>query len=252
MSKREVRVIREDTSGRFEKVDDFVALDVPVCIFVNDELFRTLMASPNMLKELAIGHLFSENVISSLDEIKALSVRDYRVEAELNHKIDVSNLLLGKSKLITTAFGMCPKIEDENLSKIKVKLGERLDPKIVIAIISELSSRGITFKETGGTHSAVLYHIDSGVLVFSEDVGRHNAVDKIIGAGLLHDYNFNECVLASSGRVSGEIVLKAARAGISHICSVSAPLYTGIKIACLTGVELIGFVRGIRMNRYIC
>jgi FdhD protein len=252
MSKRKVKVTKEDISGRCEKLDDFVALDAPICLFVNDEHFRTLMASPNMLKELAIGHLLSEGVISSLSDIKALSVKDYRVEAVLNHEVDVNNLLLGKSILLTTACGMDSRIGNVELNRIKVNANERLNPKDVVAIIGELNRRGTIFRETGGTHSALIYHIDAGELAFSEDVGRHNAIDKVIGAGFLKNIKLNECVLASSGRISGEIVLKAARAGITHICSVSAPLYSGVKLACSTGVELVGFVRGPRMNRYAC
>ena len=252
MSKSEVHVIRTYIDGRFENLDDSVALDMPICLFVNDEYFRTLMASPNMLKELALGHLLSEGVISSLSDVKTLSVKNYRIKVLLNHEIDINNLLLGKSRLLTTACGVNSKIADAELDRIKLNYNERLDPKDVASIIKEMNSRGKIFRETGGTHSALLFQIDSGVLAFSEDVGRHNAVDKVIGAGLLSNSRLEKCVLASSGRISGEIVLKAARAGIAHICSVSAPLYSGVKTSCSTGVELVGFVRGSRMNRYLC
>jgi FdhD protein len=106
------------------------------------------------------------------------------------------------------------------------------------------------FRETGGTHSALLNREGEGVVAFSEDVGRHNALDKVIGAAIMRKVDLGECILASSGRLSGEMVLKAAKAGIPVICSVSAPLLSGIRIAEAAGVTLIGFVRGRRMNQY--
>ena len=106
------------------------------------------------------------------------------------------------------------------------------------------------FRETGGTHSALIHHRDDGIMAFAEDVGRHNALDKVIGRCLLDAVDLDRCVLASSGRLAGEMVLKASAAGIPVVCSVSAPLASGIRIAEAAGIRLVGFVRGRRMNLY--
>ncbi len=251
MISKGVKVVRLNRDGSSEHVEDVVARDVPFCIFLNDEPFRTLIASPNMLEELALGHLFAEGVITEKQEIKSLIVKPLRVDVDLNHDIDIDDLLLGKSRLLTTACGLDSPIPESELENLRVPRVEKVVPSLIFDLMRELNVKSLTFKETGGTHSAILYSKEEGVIAFAEDVGRHSALDKVIGSAFKDGADFSKCVLASSGRLSGEMVLKVARAGIPLLCSVSAPLVSGLKIAEATGVTLIGFVRGKRMNHYI-
>jgi FdhD protein len=107
-----------------------------------------------------------------------------------------------------------------------------------------------TFRRTGGTHAAAICGIDGSFLTFAEDVGRHNAVDKVIGMAALNDIDFGRCFLALSGRLSSEIVLKAARVGLPIVASLAAAIDSGIKIADEVNLTLVGFVRGKHMNVY--
>jgi FdhD protein len=113
-----------------------------------------------------------------------------------------------------------------------------------------LNEESTNFKATGGTHSAILSFMDDDFTASTEDVGRHNAVDKVIGSGLINGIPLNRCILACSGRLSGDMVLKAARSGIPVMCSISAPLLSGIRVAEKTGIKLYGFVRARRFNKY--
>ena len=122
---------------------------------------------------------------------------------------------------------------------------------LIFKVIERLNKKTSTFHETGGTHSAILSSITSDYYTIAEDVGRHNAVDKVLGSGFIDNIAFSDCILGSSGRLSGEIVLKAARAGVPIICSVSAPLMSGINAATKTGMKLYGFVRAQRLNKYL-
>ena len=243
--------MRLNRDGSSERVDDAVARDVSICIFVNDEPFRTLIASPSLLKELAIGHLFSEGVISEEQEIKSIDVKPLRIDVEIHNEIDIDELLLGKSRLLTTACGLNSPISENELKNLRVSKVEKVDPSLIFDLMKELNLKSLTYKETGGTHSAILFSEGEGVLAFAEDVGRHSALDKVIGSAFMDGVDFSKCVLASSGRLSGEMVLKVARVGVPLVCSVSAPLVSGLKIAEATGVTVVGFVRGKRMNHYI-
>ena len=102
---------------------------------------------------------------------------------------------------------------------------------------------------TGGTHSAAIFH-EEKLVAFAEDIGRHNAVDKVIGAAAMKKVEFSKCVIVSSGRQPANMVLKAARVGIPIVASIAGPVNSGVDIAIKTGVTLICFVRGQRMNVY--
>jgi FdhD protein len=213
--------------------------------------YRTLVASPGMTEELALGHIFVEGLIGSPDEVEKIVVEPNRVSVALTRPVDIRRISAARDAVLTTACGSTPLIQagDAYLGKVKPI---KVDPSLVHDIMGVLNERSKVFRETGGTHSALLYREGEGVVAFSEDVGRHNALDKVIGAAFMRNVVLSECILASSGRLAGEMVLKAARARIPVVCSVSAPLLSGIRIAEEAGITLIGFVRGRRMNQYTC
>jgi FdhD protein len=156
-----------------------------------------------------------------------------------------------KTELITTACGFLGLPPKRNqLKSLWNDSNLFVDPEMIWCAAQELHKRSKVYKETGGTHSAILCSEYCEVYAYAPDVGRHNAVDKVVGEGISKNIDLRSCVLVSSGRLSGEIVLKAARSGIPIIASVSGPLESGIRIAEETGVTLIGFIRGRRMNLY--
>ncbi len=248
MSVRKVDVTRIGGDGSAEVSEDSVASDVAVCVFVDGEFYRTLVASPGMLEELATGHLYTEGVVSSPADIVELSIQDARVDASLRRPVDVLEVMMGKNLLLTTACAASREIRTGSIRK--VRRVEDLDAALIHGVVAELNRLSTVYRKTGGTHSALVYHGVDGVVAFAEDVGRHNALDKVIGRCLLDGVDLGRCVLASSGRLAGEMVLKAAAVGVPVVCSVSAPLASGVRVAEEAGIRLVGFVRGRRMNVY--
>jgi formate dehydrogenase accessory protein FdhD len=131
-----------------------------------------------------------------------------------------------------------------------VKAGLKVKADVILKCVNRLNFIAETFRKTGGVHVAAIYRSNGELLVFAEDVGRHNAVDKVIGSAALDKSDFGVCFLALSGRLSGDIVLKAARVGLPILASLSAALDSGVEIAGSTDVTLIGFVRVNHMNIY--
>ena len=232
-----------------QEVEDIIAVDEAICIFINDEYYTTLITSPNMIRDLVIGHMICEGLIKSIDEVREIDRKPPKVLVSLNKEIFIDSMIQNRIGLITTACGQS-KLYD--IKKLKISLAQSLEiePKIIFDISKELNNRGTIFHQTGGTHSALLSSIEGETLSFAEDVGRHNAVDKVVGFGTQQKYNMGKCILFCSGRLSSDLVIKAARCGIPIIASVAAPLESGIRIAEASGITLISFVRGQRMNVY--
>lgn len=237
--------------GTKETVEDDVALEAPVNIYVNDQHLVTLMASPELIKELALGWLLDEGLLRSLDEVKEVWVKDNNVKIKTKSDLKLRIQAAGTVKLITTS---CGSTEDflkllDRMEKPFVKSNYSVKASDILRMAQELNVRSKSAWTIVGTHSAALFATDR-LVSFAVDVGRHNAIDKVIGIAALAGVNFSSCVLISSGRQPADMVLKVTRVGIPILVSVRGPIQTGIVAAEKTGVTLICFARGQRMNIY--
>lgn len=253
-STSKVRVLRiEVRGGRRLEVEDLVAVEVPVHLYVNGLHYTTIMATPTMLGELALGYALGEGLLtlSNLSELKSVKVEENAVRLEVVGDVEVRIRAARAPRFVPTACGSL----DDHLSLL-----DRLDKPLVsseyairgedaLRMALELNRRSEVFRATGGVHSAALFQ-NGSLVAFAEDVGRHNAVDKVLGFGALSKVSFQRSVLLSSGRLGAEIVLKGARLGVPIVASLSAPTSSGLRAAKGTGITLLGFVRGWRLNVY--
>ena len=229
---------------------DLVAKDIAFCIFINGVPFKTLIASPDKLRELALGHIFTEGIITNLNELISIDIKEFKADIELQEELDLIESEFLRNRLITTACASNAGTVDSDIDKLRITEKRDYEAEIIFEAVSSLNKMSKVFLKTGGTHSALLINPDGSRYSLAEDVGRHNAIDKVIGGGLLKSFNFKEFILCTSGRLSSEMVLKAARAKVPVVCSISAPLVSGINVAERTGITLYGFVRGRRLNKY--
>ncbi len=249
---REVEIVKIDIAARkAQKIKDYVAEEKPLHIFLNKTHYTTIFCSPINLKELAVGHLLSEGLIKSIEEIAEIGFKGEDVcHVKLKPNIDLEKRLkLSKhfSRIILSACGG-PYQPSKRLPKIRSNL--KVKAEVILNCVNHLNFIAETFRKTGGVHVAAIYKSDGSLVAFAEDVGRHNAVDKVIGMGALANTDFSECFLALSGRLTGDMVFKAAKAGLPIVASLAAALDSGIAIAKDVDLTLIGFVRGKRINVY--
>ena len=205
---------------------------------------------------MAVGHLLSEGLLKSTDEIDELLLKkDGKCLVKLKPDIDAEHRISASQRFARLVVSACGSPDYRPLSEVINSL-PKLDmtPTVAATIVSQsvrnLNTIAETFRKTGGVHVAALYSTDGELAALAEDVGRHNAVDKVIGAGATKNMAFRNLFLALSGRLTGDIVLKAARMKIPVIASLSAAISSGLEAAQLTRVTLIGFVRGKLMNIY--
>ena len=249
-----VEIVKADVSAKkFQKMKDYVAEEKPLRIFLNKSHHATLLCSPSNLKELAIGHLLSEGIVKSIEEIEEIHIK---AEGACYVKLKPGINLKARLK-ISTPFSRVILSACGNLSPFqysgrfpKITSNLNVEAEVILNGVNRLNSIAMTFRKTGGVHVAAIYRSNGNLVAFAEDVGRHNTVDKAIGIGALNKTDFGECFLASSGRLTGDITLKATRVGLPIVASLAAAIDSGIAVAKDAGLTLSGFVRGKRMNIY--
>ena len=243
-------------TGKTEEILDYVAEEVPLQVIVNGAYSFVIWSSPSQFKELAVGHLYAEDMLQSVDEIQAVTEDATRnlCEVTLKPTVDLDLRLKNQRrgtriipliKASTSAYQ-----HDDKLSTVQSKL--TVKAQTILDAIDQMNNKAMGFRETGGLHDSGIFKSDGTMVAFSEDVGRHNTVDKVIGQALLDRQNFSECFMVITGRVPGDMIYKATKAGIPIVASVAAVLNSGVTSAMKANITLVGFVRGKRMNIYTC
>jgi FdhD protein len=232
-----VKKIHSD--GRAEDIKVLLARECPVKLFLNGKLFTMLFASPFELKELAIGHLITEGVVS-FGEIENVEVKSNEVYILTREDKQVKQAL---STEITGNAGNAGKAGDDKKTstEIFVDSDSVFEPQAVFAGTGYLESD--TYRLTRGTHLAALINREGKLTVQIVDVGRHNAVDKAVGAAFLKELDLSQHYMLSTGRQPAYMVTKAARAGIPLIATKAMPFDSGVEAAKKANVCLVGQLR---------
>jgi len=248
---RRLNILRISGTGA-AKERDLVVRETPVTIFLNDFDLVTLLCSPKDLGYLAVGFLSSEGLINGKEDIKSIFAdkKDGAVWVETVGGKKLRENILAK-RFITTGCGKGPSFIDSAKFRkgLKADSGFKMQANQIARSMKEFQSRSLTYRETGGVHSAGLASPD-GIVYFNEDIGRHNAIDKVLGECVLKGTKSDNLVMITSGRVSSDILIKAARARIPIVISKSAPTDLAVRLARDLGITLVGFARGSRMNVY--
>lgn len=228
-----------------EYVEDEIATELPIVIYINGRILTTLYATPRELMELAIGCLMTEGLVRDLGEIIEVHILGSSIYITLPEPVE------GILKQHSSRCSGIPEMEYGQPSEIhEVESNIKWTYVKILKVVEKLNSNAILYRRTGGVHVAMIIN-SRGFEILCEDVGRHNVVDKVIGAYVLKGFrDFNSTLLAVSGRLSYEIVLKAARMNIPVLVSTSAPTSLGVALAERSGITLVGFVRGENFNVY--
>jgi FdhD protein len=232
-----------------EDITDFIIVEKLLNIFVDYEFYAALMCTPNEIEELAVGFLFSEGVISSLKSIESMEEKyDDRICVVLKDKFNKDQFSV-KAQTSGCARGSIKLtfLEEDGFEKIDSDC--KFHAKELLNVMKVFNTKSELFKQTGGVHSCAICS-NKDIIFFSEDIGRHNALDKVVGKAVMTDTILEDKFLLTTGRISSEMIIKSAKAGIPIIVSHSAPSDLALRIAKAANITLIGFARGSRMNVY--
>ncbi len=228
---------------------DEVAVEEPLEIRVDGRALSVTMRTPGHDEELALGFLYGEGLIDAGPRAAGLA------DDLAANVVEVDGPLLrdpGARRFYTTSScGVCGKGSLEEVAVHAPVLPP--GPIVARALIAALPERlrQPAFARTGGLHATGLFSVSGEPLLVREDVGRHNAIDKVVGRALLDGLlPLHGQILCVSGRLSFELVQKAAVAGAPILVGVGAPTSLAIELAADRAMTLAGFARGDRVNVY--
>ena len=237
---------------------DALAIEEPLEIRLDTRPLVVTMRTPGHDEELAAGWLFTEGLIHTRTDLRAVRRNARNKEGNsldvfLTADVPVDLTRLARRGAAVSSCGVCGK---ESIRAVRRRLppvvsGWKVSAELLASLPEKLRAAQPTFERTGGLHAAGIFTRTGELVVAREDIGRHNAVDKVIGFGLLNGLlPFDEHLLIVSGRASFEIMQKSLAAQLPIVGAVSAPSSLAVEFARASRQTLVGFLRAERMNIY--
>ena len=264
-SSRQVRAIvvrGEDAESRRDAVAGEEPLQIRACGPGQAPVDVVVtMRTPGGEEELAVGFLVAEGLLDAADA----GAVSFEFGDPATHSQPYDEILVRLPRLLdlaavahrhfvaTASCGICGRAStDELISRVEhLAAGPTVGRSALETMPEVMRAAQSVFEATGGLHAAALFTPSAELVELREDIGRHNAVDKLLGTrALAGALPASQSVMLVSGRVSFEIVQKAAVAGVPVLCAVSAPSDLAISTAERVGLTLLGFLRGSGFNIY--
>jgi FdhD protein len=247
--------------GKSSERTEKLAVEEPLEIRLAGRRFTLTMRTPGHDEELAAGFLFAEGFINDASELgEVRRVRGGKgapepnaIDVILNVPADGLRARLKRNFVMSSSCGVCGKTSIDSIRRRVTPPADsaRVAPATLLALSEKLRAGQRVFAATGGLHGAAIFTLDGTMLAIREDVGRHNAVDKVIGYALTNAMvPLAQHIMMVSGRLSFEIVQKAAAAGVPILAAVSAPSSLAVELADEIGTTLVGFLRDGSFNIY--
>lgn len=232
---------------KWEHFDAETIVEMPVSLTVNGKVWLTFMCTPVHLEELAVGFLYNEGIIDALDEVEDVHVCEHgdNVDVWLNHPAEEPNAWRRTSGCTggVTAVDLLAR-PDVNFGANSLEV----QPEAIGDLVEQLFESQSLYRETGGVHTSALSD-GRNIVVVAEDIGRHNTLDKIAGL-CLRNFFPETRILITTGRISSEMLQKAARMDVPILISRTSPSSLSIEMAERYGITLIGYARRHRFNVY--
>jgi len=234
------------TADSITTLEKEVVREIPVTVYINGRELVTFLCTPHNLRYLVLGFLYLEGIIGSLDEIALLRVCDEEemVEVRLTHDVE-----LPTRRVLTSGCGGGTTFADLTMQTSKIDSALQVTPSQVLGLMRQLYGKAELYRATGGVHTSALSD-GQQLLVVASDVGRHNTLDKIQGQCLLEGIDTRNRILLTTGRLSAEMLNKAARMQVPVLVSRTSPTDLAVEMAKAWDITLIGYARGEQIHVY--
>jgi FdhD protein len=234
-------------NGQAELTDGAVIEEALVSIYVNGQDLADLMCSPIDQEALALGFLYNEQVIQSIDEVALIRPNVSRTVIDIF--LDRTEFDPPRRMVLTSGCGGGITFQHLADSHPPLETHFTTTPAVILDRMQDLRGAARLYNQVRGVHTSILANTE-GLLVSAEDVGRHNTVDKIAGKALQAHIDTRNCILLSSGRISSEMLGKARRMGIPVVASRTAPTSISVQLGQVWNICIVGYVRQGSMRIY--
>jgi FdhD protein len=234
------------TANSMTTMEKEVVREAPVTVYVDGQELITFLCTPQNLRYLVLGFLYLEGIIDSLDEVALLRVCDEEemIEVRLTHDVE-----LPTKRVLTSGCGGGTTFADLTAQTGKVESTLKVTPSQILGLMRGLYREADLYRTTGGVHTSALSD-GQNLLIVASDVGRHNTLDKIQGQCLLEGIDTRDRILLTTGRLSAEMLNKAAKMQAPVLVSRTSPTDLAVEMAKAWGITLIGYARGEQMHVY--
>jgi FdhD protein len=221
-----------------------VPSEMELTIYINQQELVTILCTPNKLNFLVLGFLYSEGVISGIGDVDILRVCEEESVADV--RLSNSEFKLPTQRRITSGCGGGAAFQTQGQ---KVDSDLVVTPTEVLSLMKRLQEQMDLYRLSGGVHTSALADTKN-LLVVAEDIGRHNTLDKIQGECLMRGLSTRDLLLLTTGRISSEMLLKAAKVQVPVVVSRHSPTGSAVSLAHDLGIALVGRARGGRLAVY--
>ncbi len=223
----------------------------PITLYMNDVEVATVQATPDDLEEMAAGFFVAEGLMADRDALASIDVDHKRGLVYANTAEAVPDDMVYKTRYVTSGCGKGVTFSSVGHARglARVESGLRVDSQDLYDLMGQMARAATSYRDTGGMHACGLAR-GGELLLVREDVGRHNALDKLLGRAWLDRVPARDAVLLSTGRISYEMAVKAAKAGVPVVVSRTAVTDLAAEIAAELGITLAGYARGGKITVY--
>lgn len=242
VTSRTVMKVRDQVST----LDDDLVVEEPMEIRLDGTPLAVLMRTPGDDADLALGFAITEGIVTTPDDITdVVDLGEGRWDLTTADGVVIDPVQFQRNFYSTSSCGVCGKasIDAIRVTGARPPEGPTVSSAAILSLPGRLLQRQAAFQSTGGLHASAVFEPSGEIVASREDVGRHNAVDKVIGHLVGRSWPLPPLGLMVSGRVSFEITQKAAVAGISLVCGVSAASSLAVELAEEFGMTVVGFLR---------
>lgn len=260
------------TETNAEPVQGMVIGESRWTMFVNGVEVVTFMATSRNLHHLALGFLASENLIAGLEEIASIRVNEAADRAywyipalgidetramaiceegvgSIEVRLTRAEFHLPPHRVLTSGCGGGVTFDDLSHEQTPLDSTRTVRAAEIFALMHELNTNAKLYRECRGVHTSALGDGDQ-LVALAEDVGRHNTLDKLRGDCLMRRIRTRDCVLVSTGRISSEMITKAAKMQVPIVVSRTSPTHLAVQLARAWNIALVGYAHGGQMQVY--